>query len=78
MPNVPPYGLVDVVDIVVNGQPRQVATGCTVAALLRELNIRLERVAVERNLDIIARERFADTALAPGDKVEIIQFVGGG
>jgi sulfur carrier protein len=35
-------------------------------------------VAVERNLDIVARERFGDTPLAEGDRIEIIQFVGGG
>jgi thiazole synthase len=66
------------VQIVVNGTPRAAAPGSTVASLLAELSIRAERVAVERNLDIVAKERFADTALAEGDRIEIIQFVGGG
>ena len=65
-------------EIVVNGTPRAAAPGSTVASLLRELAIEPERVAVERNLDIVAKERFAETALAEGDRIEIIQFVGGG
>jgi thiamine biosynthesis protein ThiS len=66
------------VEIVVNGTPRAAAPGSTVASLLKELAIPPERVAVERNLDIIARERFGETTLAEGDRIEIIQFVGGG
>jgi len=68
----------DDVNIKVNGDARQVDDGCTVAMLLMVLGVSDDRVAVERNLDIIAKERFADTALADGDTVEIIQFVGGG
>jgi len=65
-------------EIIVNGTPRAARPGATVASLLEELAVQPERVAVERNLDIIPRERFGDTALAPGDRIEIIQFVGGG
>jgi len=66
------------VEIVVNGAARSARVGATVASLLTELGIAPERVAVERNLDIVARERFSDTPLAAGDRIEIIQFVGGG
>jgi thiamine biosynthesis protein ThiS len=66
------------VEIVVNGTPRAAADGSTVASLLEELAIRPERVAVERNQDIVPKERFGDVALAEGDRIEIIQFVGGG
>ena len=72
------YFVVSAVQIVVNGESREVPEGATVAALLESLNIAPVRVAVERNLDIIAKEHFGDTVLAAGDKVEIIQFVGGG
>lgn len=65
-------------EIVVNGAARSAQVGATVASLLTELGIAPERVAVERNLDIVARERFSDTPLAAGDRIEIIQFVGGG
>lgn len=65
-------------EIIINGAPRQAAAGSTVLSLLGELGIQSERVAVERNMDIVARERFADTTLEEGDRIEIIQFVGGG
>lgn len=65
-------------EITVNGAARDAGAGATVASLLTELGIAPERVAVERNLDIVARERFSDTPLAEGDRIEIIQFVGGG
>jgi thiamine biosynthesis protein ThiS len=66
------------VEITVNGSTRRADSGATVASLLTELGIAPERVAVERNLDIVARERFPDTPLTEGDRIEIIQFVGGG
>jgi thiamine biosynthesis protein ThiS len=66
------------VEITVNGNARRADSGATVASLLTELGIAPERVAVERNLDIVARERFPDTPLTEGDRIEIIQFVGGG
>jgi thiazole synthase len=64
--------------IVVNGKPREASDGLTVSALIAELGITAPQVAVEHNMDIVDRERFADTVLAEGDKVEIIHFVGGG
>jgi thiamine biosynthesis protein ThiS len=66
------------VEIVVNGEKREVPEGITVDALLKLLGIEPVRVAVERNMDILAKGSFADTALEAGDKIEIIQFVGGG
>jgi thiazole synthase len=65
-------------EIVVNGTARSARPGATLASLLSELGVAPERVAVERNLDIVARERFPETSLAEGDRIEIIQFVGGG
>lgn len=65
-------------EITVNGKPRIVADGITVAGLLDFLEIRPERVAVECNTDIVDKERFAEVTLQGGDTVEIIQFVGGG
>jgi len=62
----------------VNGESREVPEGTTVAALLALLGVEPVRVAVERNLDILAKDRFATTPLSAGDKIEIIQFVGGG
>jgi len=66
------------VEIEVNGSKRQINAGSTVLSLLNELGITPEKVAVEHNMDILARDRFGDTAITDGDKIEIIQFVGGG
>ncbi len=66
------------VQIVVNGEPREVPEGTTVAGLLKMLEIEPVKVAVERNLDILAKEQFDAAVLNADDKIEIIQFVGGG
>lgn len=62
----------------VNGEQREVQDGLTVTALLEELGIQKEKVAVELNLNIVAKGRFPDTLLKDGDRVEIVSFVGGG
>jgi len=64
--------------ITLNGDPRHIADGSSVADLLRELDLPAEKVAVERNLAIVPRSTFADVALADGDTLEIVHFVGGG
>lgn len=65
-------------EIVVNGEPRDIAEGATLSDLLRQLNVALERCAVERNLEVVRRQEWAHTLLAAGDKLEIVHFVGGG
>ncbi len=64
--------------IEVNGEPREVAPGTTVLDLLEELGLAGVLVAVERNRDIVPRAEHARTAVAEGDRLEIVQFVGGG
>lgn len=66
------------IDIVVNGDPRRVAAGTTVVALLAELGLADRRVAVERNREVVPRADHARTALAAGDQIELVTFVGGG
>ena len=66
------------VRIEVNGEARDVDTGTTVAALLRELGVDDGPVAVERNEAIVPRAEHATTSLAEGDRVEVVRFVGGG
>jgi sulfur carrier protein len=66
------------VEILVNGQPRQVAEGLTVAALLDELKLANRYVAVEVNLELVPRQLHAQRRLAPGDRLEIVTLVGGG
>ena len=64
--------------VTVNGEPRTLSDGTTVAALIAELGLRDCRVAVEVNRDVVPRGRYAEQELRPGDVVEIVQFVGGG
>jgi len=50
----------------------------TVAALIDILGMKPDRVAVELNLDIVPRDRWAQTQLNEGDRLEVVHFVGGG
>ena len=61
----------------VNGDPREVYA-TTVTELVEELALDPRKVAVERNLEIVPRSLHAVTALAEGDRIELVQFVGGG
>jgi thiamine biosynthesis protein ThiS len=65
-------------NISINGEMRQVADGSTVRQLLDELQIAATRVAVEVNLEIVAKAGYAERTLQDGDKIEIVHFVGGG
>jgi sulfur carrier protein len=64
--------------ITLNGEPRIVAAGATIGALLEALDLAGKRVAVERNGSIVPRARHGDTPLAEGDRIEIVVAVGGG
>jgi thiamine biosynthesis protein ThiS len=64
--------------ITLNGEPRSVAPGTTIAALAAELGLNPAKVAVERNLEIVPRSTLADVVIGEGDRLEIVHFVGGG
>jgi len=66
------------IDVVINGQPRTIASGTTVSSLLTLLGLGDRRVAVERNKEIVPRAEHASTILAAGDRLELVTFVGGG
>lgn len=63
--------------IQVNGEPREV-TATTVLALVEELGLDVRKVALERNLEIVPKSLHATTAITDGDRIEVVQFVGGG
>lgn len=65
-------------EIRLNGKVREVADGTTVRRLLDELGLHPLRVAVQRNLDIIKRDRYEAVVLQPGDTIEILTFMAGG
>jgi sulfur carrier protein len=62
----------------VNGEPREIAAGSTIVALLSTLGLADRPVAVERNTAIVPRAQHAATVLEEGDLLEVVQFVGGG
>ena len=64
--------------IQLNGELRDCRSGSTVGDLLRELEIKTERVAVELNLEILDRKDFELRSLKQGDRIEILSFIGGG
>ena len=65
-------------NLTVNGEPRALADGTTVATLITDLGFRDKRVAVEVNYDVIPRDQYHGRQLRAGDVVEIVHFVGGG
>jgi thiamine biosynthesis protein ThiS len=66
------------VKIIVNGETREVPEGLGVSALLSHLGLPADRVAIERNLEILPRSQWVATAVQAGDRYEIVHLVGGG
>ena len=66
------------VEIEVNGDAREVPAGLDVAALLAHLELHPRMVVVERNGDILRRDALESVAVEPGDRYELVHFVGGG
>lgn len=64
--------------VTINGERREIPDGLNVAALLEHIGMPAERVAIERNLDILPRARWIETTVQPDDSYEIVHFVGGG
>jgi thiamine biosynthesis protein ThiS len=64
--------------IVLNGEPRDLAAPLSVAALLESLGLDPRVVAVELNRAVVKRARYAETTIDAGAEVEIVAFVGGG
>jgi len=67
-----------VIEVNVNGAKQRLAPDTDIAVLLERLQLAGKRVAVERNGEIVPRSCFAQTALANGDRLEIVVAVGGG
>lgn len=66
------------IQVVINGETRAVPAGLDVSSLLAHLGLRTDRVAIERNLEILPRSAWEATSVQPGDRFEIVQLVGGG
>ncbi|HXX16291.1 MAG TPA: sulfur carrier protein ThiS [Candidatus Eremiobacteraceae bacterium] len=70
--------MADAMVIQVNGETREAAPGSTVTSLLAQLGLHAGRVAVEYNLKILPKAQWDSTHVAAGDRLEIVQLVGGG
>lgn len=66
------------IKLIINGQERELKGVENLAALIDSLGMRVDRVAVELNRELVPRERWAETPVADGDRLEIVHFVGGG
>ena len=64
--------------LVINGEERGFSAISDIASLVSILGLDPRKVAVERNLEIVPRSIYAHTALADGDRIEIVHFIGGG
>ncbi|MEM9354031.1 MAG: sulfur carrier protein ThiS [Planctomycetota bacterium] len=62
----------------VNGEPRELPDGSTITDLLQELKLDRRYLAVERNREVVPRERHNETRLVGGDQLEVVTLVGGG
>jgi len=64
--------------VVVNGEPKECTSGGSLAALIDQLVLKGDRIAVELNREIAPRSRWSDISLREGDRLEIVHLVGGG
>jgi sulfur carrier protein len=68
----------DGLTVQVNGEPKRLPAPCNIAELLGSLEMGGKRVAVAVNRDVVIRSRYAEVVLADGDRIEILEAVGGG
>ncbi len=61
-----------------NGEPKELSEGTTLRALIEQLALAPERVAVELNREVVRRADWPTVQLNEGDRVEVVHFVGGG
>lgn len=66
------------ISLLVNGEPRSIPGPATLDDLLQHLGLDARTVVVEHNRSIVRRPRLGEVALAAGDSVELVHFVGGG
>lgn len=65
-------------EIMFNGKPREVPDIYTVGQLVEDAGMLGHRIAVEVNMEIVPRSRYATARLNPGDRIEIVEAIGGG
>jgi len=66
------------IEIILNGKATEVVQESTVRSLVEDLGLQAGQVAVELNGEIVSRDHWPEKRLVPGDKIEVVHFVGGG
>ncbi|HZT58142.1 MAG TPA: sulfur carrier protein ThiS [Pyrinomonadaceae bacterium] len=64
--------------ITLNGEAKEIEEGTTLVALVEQLKLAPERLAIEHNFNVVRRDEWPNVELSEGDRVEIVHFVGGG
>ena len=65
-------------EITLNGEKFTLETGSNIVNLIDKLDLNADKLAIERNLEIVPKSKFAMTIIEEGDKLEIVHFIGGG
>ena len=65
-------------EITLNGEKYNLETGSNIVDLIEKLGLNIDKLAIERNLEIVPKSKFAMTIIEEGDKLEIVHFIGGG
>ena len=65
-------------EITLNGEKFALETGSNIVNLIDKLDLDVDKLAIERNLEIVPKSKFAMTIIEEGDKLEIVHFIGGG
>ena len=65
-------------EITLNGEKFTLETGSNIVNLIDRLDLDVDKLAIERNLEIVPKSKFAMTIIEEGDKLEIVHFIGGG
>jgi thiamine biosynthesis protein ThiS len=68
----------EIVEVTVNGERKQVPSGLSITGLLDSLNVASDRVAIELNKSIVRKRDWHETTIQNGSQIEIVEFVGGG
>ena len=65
-------------EITLNGEKYTLETGSNLVDLIEKLGLNMDKLAIERNLEIVPKSKFAMTIIKEGDKLELVHFIGGG
>ena len=70
--------MTDVINILINGERKEVAAELNLTRLLETLALPAERIAIELNREVVRKKDWADIFIKDADRIEIVHFVGGG